>query len=127
MVYKGYNYVIFSDLDIYDKESLQTDMICKKERPDFTDEYFPDKIFDNDTIKLLNIFGYVLANSSIFSKLDSNEPKHLKLIQNYYKNPSDDCQEINKNIYCSGYINYENSFLISKKQIMLLRLLKNIL
>lgn len=116
---KNYTYVVFSDLDIEDKDSLNNDRLtCSPKRPDFTDEYTPEKIFDNVTQWLLEYYGFVMAGCAKIAP--------TRFDYNQFKSPTQsqrDFEAENNIIVINGqyfdlinrsYLG-ENSFMIAKK------------
>lgn len=116
----NYDYVVFSDLDIQDKDSLKSnDMECKPDRPDFIDEYYPNKIFDKTTIRLLNTFGYVMnGRTDVMTDYDGNlsesEINELNKNNNIY--PKKNIVKLNNKILNYTFEPPENMFLICTKK-----------
>lgn len=123
----NYDYVVFSDLDAQDKDSLNPDnMACKPDRPDWIDEYYPDKIFDSPTIKLLDIFGYLMNGDTeeLFEhdeKLSTNAKNELCKYGVYQRNS---IVKLNNKIFAYNFNNPENMFLISKKNSNVIKAIK---
>ena len=116
MVTYGYNYVIFSDIDIQDgieRESIKdrNDIICKM--LDLITEFTQTNLLNQRTIELLDNFGYLMAGFARYQDMSETDisiynnlyPKYPNEFEDYMKIGS----EIKKLVFASG----ENSFLIS--------------
>lgn len=115
MVYENYNYVTFIDLDIKTQEDDLSHVICNPIRPDFTGELYPNKLLDSQTIKILDIFGYLVAGFSYPTEYEKNtflDKSYNNEIK--YNNKPINFIEIDSKIYFLNSTNFENSFLISK-------------
>lgn len=64
MVYKGFKYVTFFDIDIKMYEDDLKNVLCSSTRFDFLAKPFPENILDHKTIQILDIFGYLVAGLS---------------------------------------------------------------
>ena len=117
MFYDNYNYVIFSDIDILDKnDEHEHALICTKF--DKIDRYYPSKILDSKTLKLLDFFGYVMAAvSKNYEISDNNNQFIFESMKEIYKDLDPPPGYIKNMGEYYGVINGspENSFLISKK------------
>jgi len=126
MVYKGFTYVIFSDLDIQDVDSLDyDDMICKKTVPGYTDEYYPNKLFDSMTIELLDIFGYLMAGFINLNEIKNESFKERTKSDLDRFGFTPEIYEVNDNYYEIARSVPENSFLISKNNTNVIKAIKN--
>ena len=85
-----YDYIVFSDLDIQDKDNINVnDIQCTPYRSDFINEYYNFKIFDEITLELLDVFGYIMNGRYVqqedfyqisteeYNELSSNSKKKL--------------------------------------------------
>ncbi len=113
MTSKGYEYVIFSDLDIKDEITRDThNIICKM--PDLITTFREIDILDYKTINLLDNFGYLMAGFARYENMSLRDIANYKKF--YHEDPGDFQDiitidgEIKKLVFASG----ENSFLISK-------------
>lgn len=123
MVYHNYDYVLFVDLDIKTIGDDLKYVICKQIRPDFTGELYPNKLLDIHTIKILDIFGYLVAGFSNPIKIGSREKIYYNYEKEDYGKPINFIK-IDSKIYSLNSTNFENSFLISKKSENTIRAIK---
>jgi hypothetical protein len=117
MFYSGYEYVIFSDIDILDKND-NNEIILTCTRSDKLDKYYPSKILNSKTLKILDIFGYVMTATSKEINLSDDTNKIIfEFVKE--KNPSLDPPpgyiKNNDTYYLITNGLPENSFLMSKK------------
>lgn len=127
MVYKNFDYVIFSDLDIQDKDSLNhNDMICNNYMSDYIDEYYPEKIFNDVTVELLDIFGYLMASYRKIS-MDELTPRDKQGIEFDLENYgfTERAMVIDGKQRLIGKFSPENSFLISKNNFNTIKAIKD--
>ncbi len=132
MIYHNYNYVTFVDLDIKTNGDDLENVICKPIRPDFTGELYPNKLLDNQTKNVLDIFGYMVAGFSNPSDIadKTRNAREIKREQIHYSYEMEDYGKpinfikIDKKIYALNSITFENSFLISKNSPNTIRAIK---
>ncbi len=121
MLYKNYDYVIFSDYIIFDnvdRETLKdrTDIICKL--PSLITEFTKDNLLDPITIKLLDNFGYLMTGYAIMSNLTEYGLRKYKAVEVDVENDPyayPQYKKIDDKVKMLSVKSPENRFLMSKK------------
>jgi len=124
----NYDYVVFSDLDIQDEDSLYfNDMECKPDRPDWIDKYYSSKIFDNITLELLDVFGYLMNchTEELFKSKEKLSGFEKNELCKYGVSQRTSKVKLGNEIFDYYFGNPENMFLISKKDPNVIKAIKD--
>jgi hypothetical protein len=124
MVHKEYEYVVFSDLDIEDKDSLESYKICSNLRPDYIDEYYFQKIFNQTTVALLDVFSYLMTSFADLVSTKKKDEIYIKMeLEEYGFTPK--YYKIGNKYFLISISLPENGFLICKKNYNVIKAIKD--